>query len=73
MEISSSDSPSVPQMTTGGSESLLLAMKAARDWCRENKGITKPEVVMCYTAHAAFDKAASMLDVKLRKVGEEIL
>lgn len=55
-------------MTTGGSESLLLAVKAARDWSREVKGITKPEMVLCYTAHAGFDKGASLLDVKLRKV-----
>ena len=58
-------------MTTGGSESLLLALKAARDWSRAVKGITKPEIVLCYTAHAGFDKGASLLDVKLRKVGGE--
>lgn len=55
-------------MTTGGSESLLLAVKAARDWCREEKGITRPEMVLCYTGHAGFDKAASILAIKLRKV-----
>lgn len=62
-----------PQMTTGGSESLLLALKAARDWGREAKGITQPEMVLCRTAHASFFKSASMLGVKLRKVGEGLV
>lgn len=55
-------------MTTGGSESLLLAVKTARDWGREVKGITQPEMVLCHTAHGGFIKAGSMLGVKLRKV-----
>lgn len=55
-------------MTTGGTESILLACKAFRDYGREVKGIKKPEIVMPVTAHAAFDKAAQYLNIKIRAV-----
>lgn len=31
-------------MTSGGTESILLAMKSSRDYMRQKKGITKPEM-----------------------------
>ncbi|KAM0730503.1 Sphingosine-1-phosphate lyase [Formica fusca] len=52
-------------MTTGGTESILLACKAFRDYAREVKGIKNPEIVMPVTAHAAFDKAAQFLNIKI--------
>lgn len=52
-------------MTTGGTESILLACKAYRDYAREVKGIKKPEIVMPVTAHAAFDKAGQYLNIKI--------
>jgi len=55
-------------MTTGGTESIVLACKAYRDWAREERGISNPVIVAPTTAHAAFDKAASLLDIYLRKV-----
>lgn len=55
-------------MTTGGTESILLACKAFRDYAREVKGIKKPEIVMPVTAHAAFDKAAQYLNIKIRAI-----
>lgn len=55
-------------MTTGGTESILLACKAFRDYGREVKGIKKPEMVIPITAHAAFDKAAQYLNIKVRSV-----
>ena len=30
--------------TSGGTESILMACKAYRDWARETKGITEPEM-----------------------------
>ncbi len=45
-------------VSSGGSESILLAMKTYRDWARETKGITAPEIVLPVSAHAAFHKAA---------------
>jgi len=52
-------------MTTGGTESIVLACKAYRDYSREVKGIKKPEMVIPITAHAAFEKAAQFLNIKL--------
>jgi len=52
-------------VTSGGTESILLAMKTYRDWAREVKGITRPEIVAPVTAHAAFDKAAQYFGIKL--------
>ncbi|XP_045590864.1 sphingosine-1-phosphate lyase isoform X2 [Procambarus clarkii] len=55
-------------ITSGGSESILMAVKAMRDWGRDVKGINKAEIVACVTAHAAFSKAADILGMKLRQV-----
>jgi glutamate/tyrosine decarboxylase-like PLP-dependent enzyme len=52
-------------MTSGGSESIMMAMKSYRDWAREEKGITEPEIVMPNTAHPAFDKAGSYFGIKM--------
>jgi sphinganine-1-phosphate aldolase len=60
-------------VSSGGTESILLAMKAYRDWGRVRKGITRPEIVAPVTAHAAFDKAAQYFGIRLIKipVGED--
>ena len=53
-------------MTSGGTESILMAVKAARDWARaERPQVTAPELVVPVTAHPAFDKAAHYLGLKL--------
>lgn len=54
-------------MTSGGTESLLMAVKAARDWGRQ-QGIERAEVVLPTTAHAAFTKAAHYFDVTAVRV-----
>ncbi len=51
--------------TSGGTESIILAVKTARDRARAlQPGIREPEMVLPATAHAAFQKAAHYLDVK---------
>ncbi len=53
-------------MTSGGSESLLLALKTARDWARaERPQVTSPEVLLPTTAHPALFKAAHMLGLRV--------
>lgn len=52
-------------VTSGGTESILMAMKAYRDWARETKGIERPEIVAPVTAHPAFDKAAHYFGMKI--------
>jgi len=51
-------------VTSGGTESILLAMKSYRDWARHKKGIRRPNIVTADTAHAAFDKAAQYFKIK---------
>jgi len=51
-------------VSSGGTESILLAMKTYRDWAREKKGITKPEMILPLTAHAAFDKACQYFNIQ---------
>ena len=55
-------------MSSGGTESILLATKTHRDFYRQEFGITRPEVICCVTAHAAIDKACDLLSIKLIKV-----
>ena len=59
------DSYAVGHLTSGGTESIMLAVKTARDKARaEHPEITQPEMVLPKTAHAAFHKAAHYLSVK---------
>jgi sphinganine-1-phosphate aldolase len=55
-------------VTSGGTESILLAVKAYRDWAREVKGIVRPEIVVPSSAHAAFQKASEYFNIKLVQV-----
>jgi glutamate/tyrosine decarboxylase-like PLP-dependent enzyme len=51
--------------TSGGTESILLSLKTARDFYREQRPeITAPEVLMPTTAHPAFHKACAYFDLK---------
>jgi glutamate/tyrosine decarboxylase-like PLP-dependent enzyme len=51
-------------LTSGGSESILMAVKSVRDRFRAEKGITAPEMVLPLSAHPAFEKAAHYFGVK---------
>jgi sphinganine-1-phosphate aldolase len=55
-------------LTSGGTESLLQAVKTARDVARKERGIAHPQVVVAESAHAAFTKAADYFDVELIRV-----
>ncbi|XP_073302957.1 sphingosine-1-phosphate lyase [Primulina huaijiensis] len=55
-------------MTSGGTESILLAMKTSRDYMKVKKGITRPEMVIPVSAHSAYDKAAQYFNIKLLRV-----
>lgn len=54
--------------TSGGTESLLLAGLAAREYGRRYRGIKNPEIVAPVTVHAGIDKACYYFGMKLRKV-----
>lgn len=57
--------------TTGGSESLFLAMKAARDELRARSGFRPGDgqlnIVMPMTGHPGMDKAADAMDLEIRR------
>jgi len=51
--------------TSGGTESLLLSVKTARDYARaERPHIKQPELLLPDTAHASFFKACHYFDIK---------
>jgi len=56
-------------VTSGGTESLLMAVKTARDWARKNHSeITQPEMILPITGHPAFEKAADYFGVKAVRI-----
>ena len=54
--------------TSGGSESIFLAMMAARNRARAQRGITRPNIVLPNSAHLTFDRAAEALGMEIRRV-----
>ncbi|MBF0280718.1 MAG: aspartate aminotransferase family protein [SAR324 cluster bacterium] len=58
-------------ITTGGSESIMLALKTARDQARAEKPeINVPELVVPQSAYAVFNKACHLLGIKLVQMSE---
>jgi len=55
----------VGSFTSGGTESIILAVKTARDWARKTRGLTDVEIIVPSSAHAAFHKAGAYLGVKV--------
>ena len=62
------DKTSAGFMTSGGTESILLAVKAARERGQREFGITQPNVVLPTSAHAAFEKACYYFGLESRRV-----
>ncbi|MFN2185745.1 MAG: pyridoxal phosphate-dependent decarboxylase family protein [Anaerolineae bacterium] len=59
------DAGTAGNMTSGGTESILMAVKTAREWARaRDPGLAAPEMVLPATAHPAFDKAGHYFGVK---------
>ena len=55
-------------MTSGGTESILMAVKAARDRLLALRGVCNPNMVLPTSAHAAFAKAGAYFGVEVRRV-----
>jgi glutamate/tyrosine decarboxylase-like PLP-dependent enzyme len=55
-------------MTSGGTESILMAVKAAKGYAHAERGVTRPNIVLPMSAHAAFDKACEYFTVEPRRV-----
>ena len=57
-------------MTTGGTESIIMAVEAARNFARAERGDARHRgnLVLPETGHPAFDKAARLMDLEVRRV-----
>ncbi|XP_026737083.1 sphingosine-1-phosphate lyase [Trichoplusia ni] len=54
-------------VTTGGTESIIMACKAFRDLAY-SKGISNPQIIVPSTVHSAFDKAAQYLGLSVKTI-----
>lgn len=55
-------------VTSGGTESCLMAVKTYRDMARDQRRVRKPEMILPETAHVAWFKASEYFGVKIRLV-----
>jgi glutamate/tyrosine decarboxylase-like PLP-dependent enzyme len=55
-------------ITSGGTESIILAVKAARDKARVSRTIRRPNIIVPASAHPAFDKAAQLLNIEITRI-----
>jgi len=55
-------------VSSGGTESILLAIKTYRDRALAIHSIYRPNIVLPVTAHAAFDKAGEYFKIKIKRV-----
>ena len=51
-------------VTSGGTESICMAIRAYKNWGKKNKSIHHPELIVPHTAHSAFMKACEMYEIK---------
>jgi glutamate/tyrosine decarboxylase-like PLP-dependent enzyme len=60
-------------LTSGGTESCLMAVKTYRDMARATRRVRKPEMIVPQSAHVAWSKASEYFGVKLRllSLGED--
>lgn len=55
-------------VTSGGTESCLLAVKTYRDLARATRRVRRPEMIVPATAHVAWFKASEYFGVRLRQL-----
>jgi sphinganine-1-phosphate aldolase len=56
-------------LTTGGTESIVQAVQTCRNWSRKRRGepMLRGNIVVAESAHPAFDKAARLMDLEVRR------
>ena len=65
LELLNAPKDAIGSITTGGTESLIMAVKTAHEWARDHRQqATAPEIVVPHAAHPAFDKAAHIMGIK---------
>jgi glutamate/tyrosine decarboxylase-like PLP-dependent enzyme len=61
-------------MTSGGTESILQAVRVARDRAKKERGVKEPKIVIPFSAHPAFAKGAKYFELELVHIplGEDL-
>ena len=54
-------------VTSGGTESILSALLAYREWAHREKGIDRPQMILPETGHVAFEKGAHLFGLEVVK------
>jgi glutamate/tyrosine decarboxylase-like PLP-dependent enzyme len=54
-------------VTTGGTGSIAHALLAYREHARQERAVTRPNIIKPETAHPAFDKASHLFGIELRR------
>ena len=55
-------------LTSGGTESIFMAVKAAKEWSKKNKQTKNPLMLLATTAHPAFCKAADAIELNYKQI-----
>jgi sphinganine-1-phosphate aldolase len=55
-------------MSSGGTESILQAVRVARDRAKRERGVKEPTLVIPHSAHPAFAKAAKYFELELVQI-----
>lgn len=56
-------------MTSGGTDSITMAIKTARDYARSiGRARERANIVLPFSAHLAFDKACHLMDIEIRRI-----
>lgn len=66
--LNGNDTNVVGTTTSGGTESIIMAVRAHLKVYGEERGITHPEIICGTTAHAGLDKACEMFGIRLTKI-----
>lgn len=60
------DSKVAGSLTSGGTESIIMAVKTYRDRAKKlYPNIRRPNIIACITVHPAFEKAVHLLDMEI--------
>jgi glutamate/tyrosine decarboxylase-like PLP-dependent enzyme len=75
IDLLNGDNETVGVITSGGTESIFQAVYTYREWARQKKRqVRQPEMVVPVSIHPAFEKAAYILGIKIKKlpVGDDL-
>lgn len=61
------DGSACGSVTSGGTESILSAILAYREYAREERGLLRPQMILPETAHVAFEKGAHLFGLDVVK------